>query len=174
MAHQQAGRSGAAAREDIDRGRAARHHCRSRHATGARRRRGHSCFRSARSDDRARNSRRTAATRRRAVLRPFSDTDGQPLDTGLALYSPNGSFTGEDVLELHGTTAARSSWTCCRASSALGARMAEAGVFAPAIPQRQLDLTRPKRSRNLSDSARSRHARSLALDAGRVLRRVRS
>ena len=36
-----------------------------------------------------------------ATLRAFTDTDGQLLDTGLALFFPNPhSYTGEDVLEL--------------------------------------------------------------------------
>ena len=36
-----------------------------------------------------------------ATLRAFTDTDGQILDTGLALFFPNPhSYTGEDVLEL--------------------------------------------------------------------------
>ncbi len=36
-----------------------------------------------------------------ATLRAFTDTDGQTLDTGLALFFPNPhSYTGEDVLEL--------------------------------------------------------------------------
>src|SRR4051812_46009134 len=40
---------------------------------------------------------------RRAVFRIFRDELGNPLDSGLALYFPApASFTGEDVLELHG------------------------------------------------------------------------
>ena len=40
---------------------------------------------------------------RQAVLTDFLDADGKPLDTGIALFfqSPE-SYTGEDVLELHG------------------------------------------------------------------------
>ena len=42
-------------------------------------------------------------TPRRAALRVFRDADGEMLDGGLALYFPApASFTGEDVLELHG------------------------------------------------------------------------
>ena len=40
---------------------------------------------------------------RRAALRMFRDAAGEMLDSGLALYFPGpNSFTGEDVLELHG------------------------------------------------------------------------
>ncbi len=40
---------------------------------------------------------------RRATLAAFLDAAGEPLDAGLAIYFPGpASFTGEDVLELHG------------------------------------------------------------------------
>ncbi len=40
---------------------------------------------------------------RHAAFRVFRDASGQPLDEGLVLYFPRpNSFTGEDVLELHG------------------------------------------------------------------------
>ena len=40
---------------------------------------------------------------RQASLRPFAGSDGHQIDEGLAIYFPApGSFTGEDVLELHG------------------------------------------------------------------------
>lgn len=40
---------------------------------------------------------------RTAVLRAFRDADGAVIDRGIALYfSAPRSFTGEDVLELHG------------------------------------------------------------------------
>ncbi len=40
---------------------------------------------------------------RQATLAGFRDADGQLIDTGLLLYFPSPhSFTGEDVLELHG------------------------------------------------------------------------
>src|SRR5690349_532234 len=40
---------------------------------------------------------------RKAALRTFRDQHGEQIDSGLALYFPApNSFTGEDVLELHG------------------------------------------------------------------------
>ena len=40
---------------------------------------------------------------RRATLTRFNDAHGNAVDEGLALFFPApGSFTGEDVLELHG------------------------------------------------------------------------
>src|SRR5688500_11134230 len=40
---------------------------------------------------------------RHAALRVFRDANGDMIDGGLALYFPGpASFTGEDVLELHG------------------------------------------------------------------------
>ena len=40
---------------------------------------------------------------RRAALRTFRDANGEMLDGGIAIYFPApASFTGEDVLELHG------------------------------------------------------------------------
>ncbi|VAW98322.1 tRNA-5-carboxymethylaminomethyl-2-thiouridine(34)synthesis protein MnmE, partial [hydrothermal vent metagenome] len=67
---------------------------------------------------------------RMAEYLPFRDTDGTVLDTGLALYFPNPhSFTGEDVLELHGhggPVVMDLLLGCCLA---LGARMARPGEF---------------------------------------------
>ncbi|MGH8402930.1 MAG: tRNA uridine-5-carboxymethylaminomethyl(34) synthesis GTPase MnmE, partial [Gammaproteobacteria bacterium] len=40
---------------------------------------------------------------RQAVFQPFTDATGTQIDVGLALFFPAPhSFTGEDVLELHG------------------------------------------------------------------------
>src|SRR5918994_523360 len=79
---------------------------------------------------------------RRAVLRPFRDADGHPLDTGLALYfTAPASFTGEDVLELHGHGGPVVMDMVLARTLQLGARMAEAGgVFPPALPQDKLHL----------------------------------
>ena len=87
------------------RGRDARPRTRSqhRHAARARRHRRGARLRSARRDDRARDSRR-AARPRRAVLRTLPRrrrrTDRQR--PRAVIFPAPASFTGEDVLELHG------------------------------------------------------------------------
>src|SRR4030095_5315790 len=65
---------------------------------------------------------------RRAVIRPFRDADGQTLDQGLALYfAAPASFTGEDVLELHGHGGPVVMDMLLARTLQLGARMEEAG-----------------------------------------------
>ena len=80
---------------------------------------------------------------RRARLRTLRDAEGTPLDRGLVLWMPApGSFTGEDVAELHlhGSRAVIAGVTA--ALSALpGLRAAEAGAFTRrAFDNGRLDL----------------------------------
>src|SRR5512134_749301 len=71
---------------------------------------------------------------RNVELHVFNDADANPIDQGLALFFPAPhSFTGEDVLELHGhggpvvmqLLVAR----CLEAGHAIGLRVAEPGEF---------------------------------------------
>jgi tRNA modification GTPase len=67
---------------------------------------------------------------RYAELCTFKDAGGQPLDQGLLLYFPGPrSFTGEDVVELHGHGGRAVADALLAAAYALGARAAEAGEF---------------------------------------------
>jgi tRNA modification GTPase len=98
---------------------------------------------------------------RRAVLRPFRDADGHPLDTGLALYfaAPT-SFTGEDVLELHGHGGPVVMDMLLARALQLGARMAEAGEFSRrAFLNDKLDLTQAEAIADLIDSGSVEAAR---------------
>src|SRR5574337_1424815 len=62
---------------------------------------------------------------RRAVFGAFADAAGAPIDTGLALFFPAPhSFTGEDVLELHGHGGAVVLALLLARACELGARLA--------------------------------------------------
>lgn len=67
---------------------------------------------------------------RLATLVEFLATDNQPLDSGLILYFPAPhSFTGEDVLELHGHGGPVVMHALLARCIELGARLAEPGEF---------------------------------------------
>jgi tRNA modification GTPase len=69
-------------------------------------------------------------TPRTATLAPFLDANGETLDRGLALFFPAPhSYTGEDVLELHGHGGPAVLGSVLRRVLELGARMAEPGEF---------------------------------------------
>ena len=69
-------------------------------------------------------------TERRAVARTFRDAQGSALDFGLALWFPApGSFTGEDVLELHGHGGPVVLRGVLGRCLELGARLADPGEF---------------------------------------------
>jgi tRNA modification GTPase len=99
---------------------------------------------------------------RRAVLRPFRDADGNALDTGLALYFPApASFTGEDVLELHGHGGPVVMDMLLARTLQLGARMAEAGEFSRrAFLNDKLDLAQAEAIADLIDSGSVEAARA--------------
>jgi tRNA modification GTPase len=68
---------------------------------------------------------------RQAVLSLFRDEEGAVIDQGLALYFPApASFTGEEMLELHGHGGPTVLARLVRACLAFGARAAEPGEFA--------------------------------------------
>ena len=82
---------------------------------------------------------------RRAVLRTFRDPkDGEAIDTGLALWLPGpGSFTGEDMAELHVHGGRAVAAAMLRSMGSLpGLRLAEPGEFSRrAFENGKLDLT---------------------------------
>jgi tRNA modification GTPase len=79
---------------------------------------------------------------RQATFRTFRDSAGRMLDQGIALYFPAPrSFTGEDVLELHGHGGPVVVAGLVDAAVALGARLAEPGEFSRrAFHNDKLDL----------------------------------
>jgi tRNA modification GTPase len=99
---------------------------------------------------------------RRAVLRPFRDADGQIIDHGLALYfAAPASFTGEDVLELHGHGGPVVMDMLLARTLQLGARMAEAGEFSRhAFLNDKLDLAQAEAIADLIDSGSVEAARA--------------
>jgi len=99
---------------------------------------------------------------RHAVLRTFRDERGEILDSGLVLYFPApASFTGEDVVELHGhggTVVA--DMLLCRVL-ALGARLAHPGEFSRrAFLNDKLDLAQAEAVADLIDSSTMQAARA--------------
>ncbi len=98
---------------------------------------------------------------RMAEYLPFRDTDGTVLDTGLALYFPNPhSFTGEDVLELHGHGGPVVMDLLLGRCLALGARAARPGEFSErAYLNDKMDLAQAEAVADLIDSASVQAAR---------------
>jgi len=92
---------------------------------------------------------------RHAVLRRFLDVDGQPLDQGLLLWFPGpASFTGEDVLELHGHGGPVVMSLLLKRVLALGARQAGPGEFTQrAFLNERMDLTQAEAVADLIDAA---------------------
>src|SRR5690349_10496255 len=70
----------------------------------------------------------SAPAPRRAALRVFRDAAGEPIDEGIAVYfaAPH-SYTGEDVLELHGHGGPVVLRLVLQRCVELGARVAEPG-----------------------------------------------
>ena len=99
---------------------------------------------------------------RRAIIRAFRDADGQTLDRGLALYfAAPASFTGEDVLELHGHGGAVVMDMLLARTLQLGARVAEAGEFSRrAFLNDKLDLAQAEAIADLIDSGSVEAARA--------------
>ncbi|HEU4652809.1 MAG TPA: tRNA uridine-5-carboxymethylaminomethyl(34) synthesis GTPase MnmE [Steroidobacteraceae bacterium] len=99
---------------------------------------------------------------RRAVLRAFKGEHGDTLDAGIAVFfsSPN-SFTGEDVLELHGHGGPVVLDRLLARTLELGARAAEAGEFSRrAFLNEKLDLTQAEAIADLIDSSSVESARA--------------
>jgi len=98
---------------------------------------------------------------RMAEYLSFLDAQGEVLDTGLALYFPNPhSFTGEDVLELHGHGGPVVMDLLLSRCLALGARAARPGEFSErAYLNDKMDLTQAEAVADLIDSASVQAAR---------------
>jgi len=99
---------------------------------------------------------------RRAALRTFRDAAGEMLDSGLALYFPGpNSFTGEDVLELHGHGGPVVMDMLLARVLNLGARNAQPGEFTQrAFLNDKIDLTQAEAIADLIDSGSSQAARA--------------
>lgn len=99
---------------------------------------------------------------RTATYRPFRDSAGTVLDTGLALYFPGpASFTGESVLELHGHGGPVVIASVVDAAVQLGARRAGPGEFTKrAFLNDKLDLAQAEAVADLIDSSTSQAARA--------------
>ncbi len=97
-----------------------------------------------------------------AVFSDFMDDQGEPIDTGLALYFPApGSFTGEDVLELHGHGGAVVTEMLINRVTQLGARPAGPGEFARrAFMNDKIDLSQAEAIADLIDSGSQAAARA--------------
>lgn len=101
-------------------------------------------------------------TPRQASLARFLDADGVTLDEGIALYfrAPH-SFTGEDVLELHGHGGPQVLQLILERCLQLGARPAEAGEFSlRAFLNERIDLAQAEGIADLIDAQSREAARS--------------
>ena len=99
---------------------------------------------------------------RRATLLPFRASDGRPIDEGLAIYfrGPD-SFTGEDVLELHGHGGPVILSLVVDRAIELGARRAEPGEFSKrAFLNDKLDLAQAEAIADLIESGTEQAARA--------------
>ncbi len=98
---------------------------------------------------------------RQAEYLPFCADDGESLDTGLALYFPAPhSFTGEDVLELHGHGGPVVMDLLLQRCLSLGARPARPGEFSErAFLNNKMDLAQAEAVADLIDSASAQAAR---------------
>ena len=99
---------------------------------------------------------------RRAHLCEFRDEGGDPVDRGLLLYFPAPrSFTGEDVVELHGHGGIVVSDMLLASALRLGARAAEPGEFTlRAFLNDKLDLTQAEGIADLVNSGSREAARA--------------
>ena len=99
---------------------------------------------------------------RRAALRTFRDAKGDMLDGGIAIYFPApASFTGEDVLELHGHGGAVIMDMLLSRIVSLGARLAQPGEFSRrAFLNDKIDLTQAEAIADLIDSGSTQAARA--------------
>lgn len=114
---------------------------------------------------------------RYATLLPFRDATGAMIDRGLVLFFPGpDSFTGEDVLELHGHGGPMVLDLVLREALARGARLARPGEFSErAFLNDKIDLTQAEAIADLIDSGSEQAARSaLRSLEGEFSRRVRA
>ena len=102
------------------------------------------------------------AAPRVATLTSFMDTAGQAIDEGLLIYfaGPN-SFTGEDVIELHGHGGPVVMQLLLARCLDLGARLAEPGEFTRrAFINGKLDLAQAEAVADLINASTATAARS--------------
>lgn len=99
---------------------------------------------------------------RQATLKTFLDNLGREVDRGLALYFPSpNSFTGEDVVELHGHGGPVVMSMLVDAAVLLGARRAEPGEFSKrAFLNDRLDLVQAEAIADLVGAGTSQAARA--------------
>jgi tRNA modification GTPase len=99
---------------------------------------------------------------RQATLRSFMDAEGTELDSGIVLFFPAPhSFTGEDVLELHGHGGAFITSLVLKRVCELGARLARPGEFSErAFLNDKLDLAQAEAIADLIDSGSVQAARA--------------
>ncbi|MDR2710390.1 MAG: tRNA uridine-5-carboxymethylaminomethyl(34) synthesis GTPase MnmE [Burkholderiales bacterium] len=101
---------------------------------------------------------------RQAVFTPFYDAQQRVLDQGLALFfaAPH-SYTGEDVLELHGHGGVAVMRALLERCLELGARLAQPGEFTRrAFLNDKLDLAQAEAVADLIDAATGTAARAAA------------
>jgi len=100
-------------------------------------------------------------TARSAIHLPFNDQNGETIDLGIAIFFPNPkSFTGEDVLELHGHGGPVVMDLLLQRILSLGARMARPGEFSErAFLNNKLDLAQAEAIADLIDSSSTQAAR---------------
>lgn len=103
-----------------------------------------------------------SAPPRQAVLATFRDAQDKPIDQGLLLYFPGpASFTGEDVIELHGHGGPVVMQLLLSRCLDLGARLAEPGEFTRrAFENGKLDLAQAEAVADLIDASTASAARS--------------
>jgi len=99
---------------------------------------------------------------RQAHLSTFRDAEGEALDVGLALHFPTpASFTGEDVLELHGHGGPVVLDRVLARTLELGARLARPGEFSErAFLNGKLDLAQAEAIADLIESGSEAAARA--------------
>lgn len=99
---------------------------------------------------------------RQATYLPFFDTDNAILDEGVALFFPNPhSFTGEDVLELHGHGGPVVVDLLLQRILSVGARLAKPGEFSErAFLNGKIDLTQAEAIADLINASSKQAARS--------------
>lgn len=98
---------------------------------------------------------------RMATYLPFHDIDDKVIDEGVAIFFPEPhSFTGEDVLELHGHGGPMVVDILLQRITTLGARLARAGEFSErAFLNDKMDLTQAEAIADLIDAASTQAAR---------------
>lgn len=112
-----------------------------------------------------------------ATLAPFLDADGHAIDKGLALlFAAPHSYTGEDVLELHGHGGPVVLQLLLQRCIELGARLAEPGEFTQrAFLNGKLDLVQAESVIDLIDASTAQAARGAMRSlAGEFSRRVQA